>query len=235
MEPALVIFDMDGTLSDTSEGIRMSWHQIAPGMNVPEPPGLDEALESGEPLFDVLRNRFGFEGNDVFKAARIFRSHYSSEGCLASIPYPGIRSAIQKLHDGGATLAVATMKLDEVAKKMVKSWGIDDILQIVHGSDLDGKLRKSDLINRCLEEVGIRPSEAVMVGDTEEDLRGAQATGVRFLAVTYGYGFTSVSCQELGVEFVDTAESIPSGIERLRGFCHDVWILTGRIPEGRSI
>ena len=215
MEPYLAIFDLDGTLADTKRGILSSWRQIAPGMNVPEPPDLEVALDLGEPFFDVLRNRFGFSGNDIFRAARINREYYSREGYKESDLYPDMTNALHILHDDGAAIAIATMKLDDIANRMVSLWGLDDVISTVCGGDPDGRLRKADMIARCLELTGVDSSRAILIGDTLDDLNGASKSGIQFLAVTYGDGFTEESCQDMDIDYVNGPSEIPNMIHSL--------------------
>lgn len=214
MEPALVVFDLDGTLADTNPGVAASWHEVARRMGLPEP-DVRGALSKGGSFLDAIREQFGLEGDDVLRAAKVMRDHYCSEGYLVSELFPGIGETVAGLHDRGVRTAVATMKLEGIARRMVSMWGLNGVLPVVRGADPEGVLNKADLIRMCIEESGASPEGTVMVGDTVDDMRGAEAAGVRFLAVTYGYGFTEERCRELGLPSAGTASDIPDAIRRL--------------------
>ena len=100
------------------------------------------------------------------------------------------------------------MKLDEYAKKLVEHWGIADLFDDVCGADCFGVLSKSDLIDRCIYASGAEPSRTLMVGDSTNDLIGARDSGTRFVAVTFGYGFTPEICRSNGIDYVETPGAV---------------------------
>lgn len=208
MKPELVIFDMDGTLADTSPGIIASFMSVAHEFDLPEPPVERLYGFIGGSLADNLGKIYGLDRDDSIRAARVFRDYYATTGYLSARLYPGMEDTIRTIHGMGISLGVATMKLDEYAKQLVVHWGLEDLFVDVCGSDAMGALSKSDLIDRCIYAANTVPSRTLMVGDTANDYNGAMRSGTGFLAVTYGYGFTPDVCRANNIEYTETAGGV---------------------------
>ena len=184
-----IIFDLDGTLLDTSEGIvegiefsinQMGFNQLS-----------HEDLLSfvGPPPQKTFMEKCGCDEVTAQKATDVFRKHYSEHTILKAVPYDGILETCEQLKESGYKLAVATNKREDLAKKLLSHFGFDQYIDIIHGSDSLGKLKKSDVIIICLNEMQADPSETLVVGDTKGDAVGAQQTGCHFVGVTWGFGF----------------------------------------------
>lgn len=208
MKPELVIFDMDGTLADTSPGIIASFMSVAHEFDLPEPPVEKLYGFIGGTLADNLGKIYGLDRDDSIRAAQVFRDYYATTGYLSAKLYPGMEETIRTIHDMGIALGVATMKLDEYAKQLVVQWGLADLFVDVCGADAMGALSKSDLIDRCIYAAGTSPSRTLMVGDTVNDFNGARQSGTDFVAVTYGYGFTPDVCIANRIKFAETAGGV---------------------------
>lgn len=201
MKPKLVIMDMDGTIADTSPGILDSYRHVAYFLGVPVPE--DEVMFSrmGGSLPENIARIYELDAEGARRATDAYREYYGREGFLKAEPYDGIRELLEALGAEGIPVSIATMKLEEYAKLQVAHWGLESAFQSVNGSDVLDCQSKSDLIDRALYHAGVEPEEALMVGDTANDYRGAVESGVPFLAVTYGYGFTKGICEEHGLEY----------------------------------
>lgn len=204
MVTELVVFDMDGTLADTSPGIIASFMEVAHQLDVPEPPLESLYMNMGGSLIDNMARIYGLDRDDALKASGIFRDYYGREGYLHAELFPGMEEVLREIHGRGISLGVATMKLDEYAKQLVVHWGLADLFVDVCGADGFGTLSKSDLIDRCVYAAGTVPENTLMVGDTANDLVGARESGTRFLAVTFGYGFTPEVCRDNNIPFAET-------------------------------
>ena len=185
----LLIFDLDGTLLDTSEGVVESAVFAATALGQPPKPR-EELLDFiGPPLSDSFPKHYGFDPETTREAIRLFRQHYREGAVFLASPYPGIFDLCEALRSRGIAMAVATNKLEPMARLLLARFGFDRFCSPIHGADPEGVLQKCDLIRLCLKECGCSPSEAVLMGDTVFDAEGAAAAEVGFLAVTYGFGF----------------------------------------------
>ena len=191
-----LIFDLDGTLLDTSEGVVECVRFAAETLGQPVLPR-EELLDFiGPPLTASFPKHYGFDEKTTLEAIRLFREHYRDGAIFNARPYEGIFDLCEVIRDNGISMAVATNKLEPMAQKLLGHFGFDRYCHPIRGADPDGKLKKADLIRCCLEDLHILPQEAVLMGDTVFDAEGAAAAGVHFLAVTYGFGFRNRSDAE---------------------------------------
>ena len=184
-----VIFDLDGTLLDTSEGVVECVRYAARTLGSPLLPREQLLRFIGPPLNASFPRYYGYDEDRTQEAIRMFREHYQAGAMFLARPYDGILSLCETLRDHGIRMAVATNKLEPAARRLLTHFGFDRYCDPIRGADPDGRLKKADLIRLVLEEHGIPPARAVLLGDTEYDAAGAAEAGVPFLAVTYGFGF----------------------------------------------
>jgi phosphoglycolate phosphatase len=202
-----ILFDVDGTLIDTSEGIIKSVEYTVDNLNLR--PLSEEEKKSfiGPKIFDSLKNVYPeLSESEVKDAAKIFRDRYSTVDLLKAKPYDGVTELLKKLKKNNYLVGIATYKREDYALEIVKYFGIADYCDCIEGSDFDGKLTKQDIINKCIDKLNTDKSKILMVGDTDNDKIGAENAGVDFLAVTFGFGykpdnksdcFTADSCREI--------------------------------------
>ena len=184
-----VIFDLDGTLLDTSEGVVECVRYAARTLGCPLPPREQLLLFIGPPLSVSFPQYLGLDEQSTAEAIRLFREHYQAGAMFLARPYDGIFTLCETLQAQGIRMAVATNKLEPSARKLLNHFGFDRYCDPIRGADPENRLKKADLIRLCLEEHRIAPEQAVLIGDTEFDAEGAAEAGVPFLAVTYGFGF----------------------------------------------
>lgn len=189
MRYKLVILDFDGTIADTSEGIIDS-HRFAIAQMGRETP-CDEELYSliGGNLLNIYMNHFGFPEPDAREAVRIYRQRYAEFGIHKASLYPGFRELLVALKSEGVETGIATLKAEVFAKKMVRELGVADYFDYICGMDSQDGLTKSGLVKKCVEESQCALCDAVLVGDTNGDMQGAQEAGTAFVGVSYGFGF----------------------------------------------
>lgn len=187
-----VVFDVDGTLLDTSEGILSAVGYTIEQFGL-EP--LDEnTIKSfiGPPIQNSFKRVFGFDDKKTKQMAEVFRERYKEADLLKATPYDGIYDVFESLKANGIKPAIATYKRQDYAQTLLKHFHFDAYTDILYGSDFDGKLKKQDIIGLALKASGITDfSEAVMVGDSDNDAAGAERIGIDFVGVTYGFGFRS--------------------------------------------
>lgn len=186
-----VLFDLDGTLTDSAEGIIKSVQYSAEkmGIEIPE----FEALKVfvGPPLRDIYSEYFGFDGEDLDKAVEYYRERYASKGINENSVYNGIPEVLEYLKAKGITLAVATSKPEKYAELIIKDFGLDKYFDYVFGSTFDEERNtKTKVIEYALRIGNIAKADTIMIGDRNYDVIGAKETGIQCIGVTYGYGDT---------------------------------------------
>jgi phosphoglycolate phosphatase len=183
------LFDMDGVLTDSSEGIVRCYQHALATVGID---GItDASLKSriGPPLQDVFVE-FGVELSQLGAVVTAFRARFVERGMLIENKLiPGISEVLGSLAADGWTLAVATSKPFEFAEKIVTHFGIGHYFSFVAGATLDGTRRaKADVIAFALAELAADPSRTCMIGDRREDLIGADANGIFSIAAAWGFG-----------------------------------------------
>lgn len=186
----LVIFDFDGTIADTSEGILDS-HRVALKAMGREIPCEDELRGViGGNLLKTYIEKFGFAELDAREAVRIYREHYAKVGIHKAVLYPGFADMVKILKIKGYKIGVATLKAEKFANIMLDEMKISSYFDAVCGMDEHDHLSKAELIRKCCSLCGVNESSAILIGDSTNDFKGAEEAGVKFVGVTYGFGFT---------------------------------------------
>ncbi|MCQ2481964.1 MAG: HAD hydrolase-like protein [Clostridia bacterium] len=185
-----VLFDLDGTVLDTSEGILLSIEQTIEELGLKKIAEEDRFSFIGPPIEWSFEDKCGIEGEALTKACASFRDKYANYNILKAVPYEGIFDLMAALKVRGVKTAIATYKKESYAIGLLEHFGFNKYYDVVHGSDPKGELKKSDIIELCLKEMGIDDySEVLMVGDSKHDAGGAAAINVDFAGVSYGFGF----------------------------------------------
>lgn len=186
----LAIFDLDGTLLNTYPGVRDGVLYLIDKYKLPML--TEEQLQSfvGPPVSVSLQKHYGIDEATSVEMLKDFREYYAKESLLHADEYEGLKQTLKDLQNEGVQTTVATYKRDDMAKNILGHFELDKNLDSIFGSDAEGKLSKSDIIRLAIEDAGISDySEAVMIGDTDNDAKGAAELGVPFIGVTYGFGF----------------------------------------------
>ena len=189
MKYKLVIFDFDGPIADTSPGILDS-HRYALRMMEHEIPSEAELRKViGGNLLKTYIASFGFDEAGAREAVKIYRERYSQNGIHEAILYPGFSELLKNLKNRGIFIGVATLKAEGFAKIMLRELGIAQYFDVVCGMDSQDNMTKAELISKCCLSCNVQEKDAVLVGDSSNDLTGAQRSEVSFIGVTYGFGF----------------------------------------------
>ena len=185
-----ILFDLDGTLTESALGVRLSIEHTMSALGLSCPDLSDYTLYIGPPLEDTFRGMCGVPGELVQTAMQTYRDYYGVAGISFNGVYDGVFELLDSLRELGCKLAVCTSKNEPVAVRVCDTYGLTERIDAVCGSTADGSLKaKADLIPSAMRALGCTvKSRAVMIGDTHFDADGARLAGVDFIGVTYGYG-----------------------------------------------
>ena len=132
------------------------------------------------------------DGEILQVIATCFRDRYKDFELFKAAPYDGIYEVFERLLSRSVKIAIATYKRQDYAEEILKHFGFDRYTSIFYGADHENKLKKVDIIRKCMDDLGIHDySRAVMIGDSSHDAIGAQQIGMEFIGVTYGFDFKS--------------------------------------------
>lgn len=216
MRYRLFIFDLDGTLVDTSPGIMDSVRYVERSLGLS--PVTEEQLRTfiGPPLEDSFARCYDPDPERVAEMVDCYRERYRESGVGNGTLYPGIPEILDSIAAVGAFSAVATLKHQSMTVLSLERFGLSSRFDAVAARD-DSHPDKADLIRRVMETLHwTDPSTVLMIGDSRYDGIGALSAGVDFAALTYGFGFSEPGSQE-GLPTVFTARQP----EELVGFIRE--------------
>lgn len=187
-EKKYFLFDLDGTLADTGEGIMKSVQHALAFFGYGKEP--EEKLRRfiGPPLDSSFREFYGFSEEQALEAVEKYRERYRVKGVFESPLYPGMKELLEKLSKK-ATLCLATSKPFHFAGQILEMRGISGFFSVAVGANLDGTMTdKAQVIGEVLHRLGDPPKEqAVMIGDRRHDIIGAALQGIDSVGVEYGF------------------------------------------------
>jgi len=188
--PRELLFDLDGTLTDNYAGISASIRHALARLAAPPPDDSELRQFVGPPLRATFAQLLGTQDRyTVERAIGHYRERFSAVGWKENVAYPGIEEALARLRAAGARLFVCTAKPLVFAERIIAHFGFDAHFAGVYGADLEGRFDdKARLLAHLLEREGIAGADAVMIGDRDNDVRAARASGVRAVGVLWGYG-----------------------------------------------
>ncbi|CQD17567.1 HAD superfamily hydrolase [Mycobacterium europaeum] len=182
----LVIFDLDGTLTDSAEGIVASFLHALDHVGVAVPDGDLVGRIVGPPMDDTFRSMLG---EDAEPAIAAFRAEYGSRGWAMNTLFEGIEPLLADLKAAGVRLAVATSKLEPTARRILAHFGLDQHFEVIAGASPDGSRKtKVEVLEHALDQLRPLPERVLMVGDRSHDVHGAAAHGIDTVVVGWGYG-----------------------------------------------
>lgn len=212
MKYKYVLFDMDGTLVNTYQGIYNSYKYAFEKMGLPF---LGDKLVGkviGAPLLSVFEDHLGLGKGKALKAVEHYRKYYSETGKTEVTVYDGIEKSLIALKEAGCVLGVATLKREDFALDILKELNLLKYFDVVYGANKTDTLSKSDLLQKCTDAIKMKNFEGILVGDSEYDAEGAQKAGMDFCAVLYGFGFKED--KSLDPNLVSLQVSKPSDIAK---------------------
>ncbi len=209
----VVLFDLDGTLTDSREGICKSVQNAFIKLGRPAPTLKELECFIGPPLKTSFREFYGIVGEEADRAVAYYRERYSVVGKYENMPYEGIATMLQALKDEGYILAVASSKPEVYVEDILKHFELYDYFHYVVGSDMEGKRgEKEDVIKEAFHRMGLdekaRKEQAVMVGDRHFDINGAKFFGIDSIGVTYGFAKDNELTEAGATYVVDTVAQL---------------------------
>ncbi len=187
-----VLFDLDGTITDSAPGITKSIASTLETLGLPIPSPAELVQYVGPPLLDSFRDFAHMTEAEAREALAIYRTSYHADGAFDSAVFPGVRGVLKRLKDAGIPLAVATSKPELQAIRILDHFGLTEFFDVVCGASEDeSRSAKGDVVAealRRLTEQGVDLSQTVMVGDRSHDVAGASEHGLPAILVEWGYG-----------------------------------------------
>ncbi len=185
-----ILFDLDGTLTDSGEGITKAAQYALKHFGIEVEDLNDLRKFVGPPLRDSYKNFYDFDDEKAEIGITKFREYYTDKGIYENKVYDGVEETLKALKDNGKKLIVATSKPEVHAKVVLDHFDLAKYFDFIGGADLEEtRVRKSDVIKYSMENVGIDDlSKVIMVGDREHDVIGARENGLKCIGVLYGYG-----------------------------------------------
>lgn len=187
----VILFDVDGTLLDTSRGILVALEQTLDryGVDYSFLTDKDRATFIGPPMELSLDRWFDIKGEMNTEVCACYRKIYREEHLMTAEPYEGIKKMLIDLKEAGLTLGVASYKKQDYLGKILEGFDLDKYFDVISGSDYSGKLTKSDIILNSMRDINVEDkSRVLMVGDTSYDSEGATGAGVDFCFAEWGFG-----------------------------------------------
>lgn len=207
MTKKAIFFDLDGTLTDSGEGIINSVVMTLNHYHLPIPS--QEVLREfvGPPL-DQSFIKHGVPADKALEAVEVFRSRYNTVGVYENYPYPGVRELLEGLQAQGHRLFVATSKPETTAILVLKHFDLYRYFELVCGATADSsRVEKADVIAYLKTQTGIS-EQILMVGDTAFDVVGAAEHGIKTIGVSWGYGTVESILSAGAIAIADSTDEL---------------------------
>jgi len=183
-----ILFDFDGTVFDTVEGITKCIQYALRKHGVDEPDLNQLRCFAGPPLVDKFTEVYGVTEEEANRLVTDFRERYAPIGVYESKPFPGIGDFIRRLRAAGLTVGVATSKPQTHAELLIERAALTDCFDIVVGSQPGlNNQRKHQVVRRAMDGLGAETESTVLIGDTKYDVEGAKIVGIPCIGVRWGY------------------------------------------------
>ena len=227
-----VIFDFDGTICDTGEGILKSAKFALDYYNIEAPDYTELTYFIGPPLLVTFQEKFGVDAAMADKLVKKYRERYTNKGLLESKLYDGIKELLAKLKAENLKLGIASSKPQDYIEALLDHYGVKSYFDVICGVTFSADCEsKANIISRCLKELDTSGNESIMVGDKKYDIEGAKANMIDSVGVLWGYG-NRVEFAGAGAKFV--AEKIDDIFSIALGYFEQTQEVQG-IFSGRII
>ena len=206
-----ILFDLDGTLTESGEGITKCVQYALEKLGKPESDLKKLEVFIGPPLMEQFMKYTGLDEETARRAVEYYRERYSTTGIFENRPYPGVEEMLQELKRKKYLLAVASSKPEYFVKQILDYFHLTEYFDEIVGSELNGsRTNKIEVIEETLRRLGLdkHREQVIMVGDKEHDVLGARAAGLECVAVSYGYGTAEELTAAQPLQTVSSTEEI---------------------------
>jgi phosphoglycolate phosphatase len=184
-----VLFDLDGTIIDSAEGIMNSFEYTFRKLGLPVPAREEMGVFIGPPLHYSFETICGLGAEGAARAVEAYREYFSEKGIYESRVYEGIGELLRALKENGKRLLIATSKYELYARQILERLGFSGFFDLIVGSEKDGgRSTKKEVIEYALAFAAVKKEAAVMVGDRMHDTVGAREAGIDSIGILYGFG-----------------------------------------------
>lgn len=186
----VVLFDLDGTITDSGLGITNSVRYALNRYSIEVRDNSELECFIGPPLNESFEKFYGFTKEEASNAVSVYREYYREKGIYENLVYDGIEKLLREIRDKGKTAAVATSKPELFARQILDHFGLSEYFAYIGGANMnETRTDKAEVIDYVLDELKITDkSKVVMVGDREHDIIGARKNGLDSIGVLFGYG-----------------------------------------------
>ncbi|MCI5597279.1 MAG: HAD family hydrolase [Lachnospiraceae bacterium] len=197
----VILFDLDGTLTDPMIGITKSVQYALKKYGIIEEDLWNLTKFIGPPLKESFMEFYGFSEEEGQKAVEYYREYYAPVGIYENQVYEGLEKMLAALKEKGLSLCVATSKPERFAKMILDHFHLDSYFDLIGGALMDGRTDKAEVISYVLAQLDTKKEKVVMVGDREHDVLGARKNGLDSIGVLFGYG-NEEELKEAGADWI---------------------------------
>ena len=212
-----ILFDLDGTLTDSREGIVNSVKYTIEKLGGTMPDAQTLLKFIGPPLHESFMEFYGFSKEQAFEAVDRYRVRYKEKGVYENRLYPGMKELLEALKSAGVKLSVSTSKPTVFTEKILKQNGIFELFDQIVGANLDGSMTdKTEVMQEAMRRAGGKENNTFfMVGDRSFDMIGAKNCGVPGIGVYFGFAEPG-ELEEAGADYtVETTEELKTLLMKL--------------------
>lgn len=203
-----ILFDLDGTITDSAPGITNSIIYARRKWGLPVGTNADYYKFIGPPMPQSYEEFWGFSHEEAVRFLADYREYFSEKGLFENSVYPGVIDLLDALKKAGARLFIATTKPTGFSEQIAERFGFRQYFDLISGSDLHDTNTKFAVIEHARKTCGIDMTSAVMIGDRAHDVEGAHAHGIPCIGVTWGFGGRG-ELEEAGAEYIaDDTEAL---------------------------
>lgn len=212
-----ILFDLDGTLIDSSVGITKSAQYALKHYGIEEP-NLQKLYKFiGPPLSDSFRKYYHFSEEQARNAVAVYRERYNKIGIFECSLYPGVEACIRKLKEQGYLIGMASSKPETSCKRILEHFGILELFDDVVGATMDGRIgTKEEVLLEVMRRWSqLSREEMCLIGDTLFDVEGAGLVGVGCIAVSFGFGDVEEMKKAGAIAVCDSMDTLPELISNV--------------------